>query len=54
MIRLFNKGAGNSARQFADVGLYLSRLPSTQTSGSLPTKMGVKWVCRAKYKMFSV
>ena len=28
------------------------RLPSTQKSGSLPTKLGVKWVCTVRYQIF--
>ena len=52
-VRIFRgaKGAGNSVCQLSKVGLCLSRLPSTQKAGSLPTKLGVKWVCAAKYQI---
>ena len=41
-------GAGNSACKFSKVSLCLSRLPSTQKSGSLLSKSVVKWVSTAK------
>ena len=46
------KGAGNSACQFSKVGLCLSRLQSTQKSGFLPIKVGVRWVCTATNQIF--
>ena len=48
LLRFF-MGAGNFSCQFSKVGLCLSRLPSTQKIGLLPSKLGVKWVCTAKY-----
>ena len=54
MIRFFKGagGAGNSARQFAEVGVYLSRLPSMQKSGPLPTKMGVSGSAERNIRFF--
>ena len=45
-------GAGNFACQFSKVGLCSSRQPSTRRSGSLRTKLGINWVCTAKYQIF--
>ena len=44
--------AGISACRLSKVGLSLSKQPSTHKSGSLPLKLGVKWVCTAKYQIF--
>ena len=46
------RGAGNSACQFSKMGFCLSKLPSNQNSGFLPTKLGVKWVSTAKCQIF--
>ena len=50
----FFMGAGNSARQFSNVGLCFSRLPSTQKSGFLPTTLGGLVDLQNKISDFSV